>query len=264
MTDTLSVEHLSARYPGGFALKDISFSASRQTITGILGPNGSGKSTLLHSLCRLIPAEGKVCMNGKDIWSMRPQERAKTIAIVPQHIEKSPLSLMDFVLTGRTPHKKWYQLSYEAKDRTIAEECLQTVGKDTGLETYDLYRKKMNELSGGERQLAAIARALCQQADVLLLDEPTANLDLSNQIHILKTIRRVVLHKKMTGLIVLHDINLAIGFCHRFLCLNQGQTAMQGDIRDIIQKERLEAIYHTPLCIGTHPQKDTPLVLPAF
>lgn len=261
---SLSVEHLSTRYPGGFALEDISFSASRQTLTGIIGPNGSGKSTLLNALCRNIPAQGKVCANEKDLWRMTPRERARKLAIVPQHIDKSPLPLMDFVLMGRTPHKKWYQLSYERKDREIAEECLLTVGKDTGLETYDPYRKKIGELSGGERQLAAIARALCQEPEILLLDEPTANLDLSNQVHILKNLRRITLQKHTASLLVLHDINLAAEFCDRFLCLHHGKTAMQGNIENILKKERLEEIYGSPLCIGRHPLSNNPLILPVY
>lgn len=258
--ELLCVENLSAGYRGGFRLQDISFCLHEGGITGVIGPNGAGKSTLLNAICRETPATGCVKANGKDLWAMPPRHRARFIATVPQSVEKLPLPLMDFVLMGRTPFKKWYELSHSEQDR---ETALRNLEK-TGLSHFDPYKKRIDELSGGERQLAAIARALCQEARVLLLDEPTANLDLAHQIRILKTIRDITVQNHAATLLVMHDINLAAAFCDRLLCLREGKEAAYGTVSEILQKDCLEQIYKTPLCLGSHPQNGVPVVFPVY
>lgn len=258
--ELLCVENLCAGYRGGFQLQDISFCLHEGGITGVIGSNGAGKSTLLNAICHEIPASGCVKAKGKDLWAMPPRHRARFIATVPQSVEKLPLLLMDFVLMGRTPFKKWYELSHSAHDRLTAFENLEK----TGLSHFNPYKKRIDELSGGERQLAAIARALCQEARVLLLDEPTANLDLAHQINILKVIRHITVQHRAATLVVMHDINLAAAFCDRLLCLREGKEAACGTVAEILQKERLEQIYETPLCLGSHPQNGVPVVFPVY
>ncbi|MCM1041515.1 MAG: ABC transporter ATP-binding protein [Bacteroides sp.] len=258
--DLLCVEHLCARYPGGFELRDISFCLPSGCITGVIGPNGSGKSTLINALCREIPATGSVSADGKDFWAMPVRQRARMLAAVPQSIEKLPIPLMDFVLMGRTPFKKWYELSHSQADRQEAVKHLE----ETGLSRFNPYRKRIDELSGGERQLAAIARALCQQARILLLDEPTANLDLAHQVKILRTVRHITKQNDAATLLVIHDINLAAAFCDFLICLDNGRIAAHGSVAEILDRERLESIYKTPLCIGSHPQNGVPVVFPVY
>lgn len=256
----LYVDKLSARYPGGFELQDISFSLQEGTVTGVIGPNGSGKSSLLNAICREIPATGSIKICDEDLWAMPLRRRARFIATVPQSIEKLPLSLMDFVLMGRTPFKKWYELSHSENDRLQALRNIDAVG----LSHFNPQTKRIDELSGGERQLAAIARALCQEARVLLLDEPTANLDLAHQVRILKTIRHITVKNQAATLLVIHDVNSAAAFCNRLLCLCNGQNTGCGTVSEILTKERLEEIYGTPLCIGEHPQNGVPVVFPVY
>ncbi len=256
----LRVQDLAASHAGGFTLQDISFCLPEGVLTGIIGPNGSGKSTLLDALCREIPAKGKVTVDGEDLWKMPLPERARTLAVVPQFIERLPVSLMDFVLMGRNPFKKWHQLFHSEKDKEIALESLER----TGLSKFDPYKKKIDELSGGERQAAALARALCQRPRVLLLDEPTANLDLARQIDILKTIRHVTEKSRAATLLVIHDMNMAAAFCQDILCLKDGRQAAYGTVSEVLQKEILEEIYQTPLCLGTHPQNGSPVLFPVY
>ena len=256
----LCVEKLSAGYRSGFHLEDISFCLHESSLTGVIGPNGAGKSTLLNALCHELPATGSVKVCGEELWTMPPRRRARFIAYVPQSIDKSPTKLLDFVLSGRTPFKKWYELSHSEQDREIALKNLEMVG----LCGFDPLQKRIDELSGGERQLAAIARALCQEARVLLLDEPTANLDLAHQIRILRTIRHITEQNRAATLLVMHDLNLAAAFCNSLLCLCEGKKVAYGNVSEILQKERLESIYKTPLCIGSHPQNGVPVVFPLY
>lgn len=256
----LEVQNISASHPGGFRLQGISFSLQEGCITGVIGPNGAGKSTLFNALCREIPANGHVSYIGADFWNMSLPQRARIMAVVPQFTEKMPVSLMDFVLMGRTPFKKWYNIAHSRQDRQEAHHHIEEVG----LNNFDPYIKRIDELSGGERQLASIARALCQQPRILLLDEPTANLDLAHQIKILKTIRNITDKTKAACLLVIHDINLAAAFCDHILCLNEGEATAYGTVSEILQKEQLEKLYKTPLCIGSHPQNGSPVVFPIY
>ena len=155
----LDVRNLSASYPGGFALRDISFQICNPQMTGIIGPNGSGKSTLLKALCADLDSTGNIQLDGTDLRKARPLERARKVAVVPQSIEKIPVSVLEFVLAGRTPFKKWHQLTYSEADKVLAWEKLEEVGLLRNFDKKTLASKNMDELSGGERQLAAIAQA---------------------------------------------------------------------------------------------------------
>lgn len=257
-TKRLCVRNLSASYGKGFRLEEISFNLQGGCITGLIGPNGAGKSTLLSALCGEIPASGTVMAEGEDLWKMPLRQRARTLAMVPQFIEKMPVSLMDFVLMGRNPFKKWYQIFHSEEDKDIARKNI----KKVGLGGFDADKKRIDELSGGERQLAAVARALCQQARVLLLDEPTANLDLAHQIDILRSVRKITKESQVATLMVIHDINMAATFCQDILCLCHGKKAAHGTVSEILNKEKIEEIYQTPVCIGTHPQSGSPVIFP--
>ncbi len=258
----LQLEHVSAAYPSGFKLQDICFETTEGRITGIIGPNGSGKSTLLKAICRDVPAQGSVKVQGKDLWRMSVAERARTVAIVPQNIEKLPVPVLEFVMMGRTPFKKWHQLSYSEADRALALEKLRQVGLAGDAKDESALKRTLDQLSGGERHLAAIARALCQEPQLLLLDEPTANLDLAHQVSVLQVVAKVVSETSTDALLVIHDINLASAFCHNLLCLSCGKMAAAGKTDSVLAKDLLEKVYGTGLCIGQHPLNGRPLVLP--
>lgn len=258
----LDVRNLSASYPGGFALRDISFQICNPQMTGIIGPNGSGKSTLLKALCADLDSTGNIQLDGTDLRKARPLERARKVAVVPQSIEKIPVSVLEFVLAGRTPFKKWHQLTYSEADKVLAWEKLEEVGLLRNFDKKTLASKNMDELSGGERQLAAIAQALCQQPRLLLLDEPTANLDLCHQVEILRVLEQSLQKHGILMLMVIHDINLASAFCSRLLCLSHGSIVAEGETGKVIDKKLLESIYKTGLCILPHPRDGHPMVFP--
>lgn len=193
---------------------------------------------------------------------MSVAERARTVAIVPQNIEKLPVPVLEFVMMGRTPFKKWHQLSYSEADRALALEKLRQVGLAGDAKDENALKRTLDQLSGGERQLAAIARALCQEPQLLLLDEPTANLDLAHQVSVLQVVAKVVSETSTDALLVIHDINLASAFCHNLLCLSCGNVAAAGKTASVLAKDLLEKVYGTGLCIGRHPLNGRPLVLP--
>lgn len=260
----LNVNLQSAGYQQGFALSPMRFTVPDRCITGILGPNGSGKTTLLRSICQDIKAEGRFEIDGKEISSMSYRQRARALAIVPQNIEKFPIPVADFVLGGRTPYKRWYQLTYRKEDLEAAETNLEKAGLLNQYGFAALQTKRIDELSGGERQLCALARALCQSPKVLLLDEPTSNLDMANQVRILRTVREISRTEDLSILLVVHDINIAIAYCQHILLLAKGRLAAQGETRETLQKERLESIYRTELCQGKYPLNENPVFLPVY
>lgn len=251
-------------YPQGFHLSPLQMEIPEHCITGILGPNGSGKTTLLKAICQDVPARARFEINGKNLADMNAKERARHLAIVPQNIEKLPIRVTDFVLSGRTPFKKWFELSYTRSDEEIA---IGNLGKVGLLEHYgyeQLKKMHIDELSGGERQLCALARALCQQPQVLLLDEPTSNLDMTNQVKILRSVRDISLENNISILLVVHDINLAIAYCHRIALFHQGKLIAEGETMETIQKEKLEIIFHSELCQGKYPLNNNPIYLPVY
>lgn len=231
-------------------------------MTGIIGSNGSGKTTFLRALCHDIPFSGTMTMDGEDFSQAGLHRRSRLLALVPQQVEKIALSVFDYVLMGRTPYRKWYQTDYTTFDKQVAWEAIEEVGLTGIFPREVLLHRKMEMLSGGERQLAALAKALCQQTPVLLLDEPTANLDLAHQVQVLGKIAEISEKRGGYTLLVIHDINLAASYCDRLVCFSQGRVICEGKTEDVLVPEKMEAVYHTPLCIGRHPQSGKPLLLP--
>lgn len=258
----LSFRHIQAGYRRGFSLQDVSFDMERGCITGIIGSNGSGKTTFLRALCHDIPFSGTMTMDGEDFSQAGLHRRSRLLALVPQQVEKIALSVFDYVLMGRTPYRKWYQTDYTAFDKQVAWEAIEEVGLTGIFPREVLLHRKMEMLSGGERQLAALAKALCQQTPVLLLDEPTANLDLAHQVQVLGKIAEISEKRGGYTLLVIHDINLAASYCDRLVCFSQGRVICEGKTEDVLVPEKMEAVYHIPLCIGRHPQSGKPLLLP--
>lgn len=232
----ISVEKISYSYGlgGRDVLKNISFKAPYGECVGILGNNGAGKSTLITCLCKIrTPKNGSVCIDNGDIHKMNRLEAARLISYVAQKNEISHMTVFDSVLLGRKPYIK---LSVSQDDLDICEYVIEQVG----LSNFRL--RYINELSGGEQQKVMLARALVQQPKLLLLDEPTSNLDPKNQHEMLALVRELAIVSKISVFIILHDISLALRYCDKFLFLKQGEVYKYGNA-SIVTKETIADVY---------------------
>ncbi|MGM0443457.1 MAG: ABC transporter ATP-binding protein [Fibrobacterota bacterium] len=213
----LSVKDISFSYKRNIpVLENISFTLRQHEILAVLGPNGVGKTTLLKCLNAIHrPAGGHISMDGTDILALSPREIAKRIAYVAQSSARAGITVYDAVLLGRYPYIKWNSTS---KDHRVVEDII------TRLHLSDFALRPLDELSGGELQKVATARALAQQPEILLLDEPTSNLDLKNQYEILTFIRQVVQHHDVGAVITMHDLSIALRYADSFLFVKEGEV----------------------------------------
>ena len=241
--EVLKINNLFFSYPGVNVLKGVSFKVDRGEIFSILGPNGSGKTTLLKCLNGILEPErknkkGKILINGKDITELSAREIAREIAYVPQiHKPVFPYSVLDVVVMGRNPYLS--PLSHPKKnDFSIAVENLKRV------QAVHLKDKLYTELSGGEMQLVLIARALSQEPDILILDEPTAHLDFRNQITILRIISGLSRDRHLTIVMSMHDPNYAMLYSTRVMYLVNGETAGIDTPEKLINSSYLKKVYN--------------------
>ena len=218
----LEVARVSAGYGELSVLRDVSFAVEAGSILALLGPNGCGKTTLLRIIGKLhVASDGTISVVGRDIATMNQHELSRVMACVAQAQRTSfPFSVLDVLLTGRMPYISMLSSPSEA-DRALCREVLDWFGIG------HLERKSVTKLSGGERQLVMIARALAQEPSVLLLDEPTANLDLRNQVRVLETIRRLAHEQDLTVLMTIHDPNEALAYADRAVLLRK-LAALEG------------------------------------
>ena len=218
---------------GSVILENVSFSIEPGTCLAILGINGAGKSTLLKCIHRIHTATaGSILLNGKNIYKMSRREMARQIAYVPQVSSTSHTMVFDYVLLGRKPHIQW---NITTEDKKIASDILQQ------LDLTKFASRYINELSGGELQRVVLARAMAQQP-YLLLDEPTGNLDPRNQHEMMSIVRIITSEQNIGTAIVIHDLNLAIRYCDRFLLLKDTQVHSFGGL-EIITSELIREIY---------------------
>ncbi len=244
-TIALTVEHLRLAYGTKNIVHDISFTVPKGQVCGLLGPNGSGKSTLFKGCLGFLPLQqGSIRFFEHDVTTSTAAQRAKCMAYVPQeHRQAFPYTVKDMVLMGRSPHLK-RQFGPNKHDEAMALSALGRVG------LAHLASEAMNHLSGGQRQLVLIARALAQETPLLLLDEPTSALDFSNQMAIWTMIRHVASEGK-TVMVCCHDPNHMLWFCDRVLVLKEGQILADGAPKNVLTTAALHAIYG-PCC--THVQ----------
>lgn len=201
---------------------------------GVIGPNGSGKSSLLRMIYRLYhPVSGLILLNERDIWSMSAKEVAQNEAVLPQEsISDFDFTVEEIVFMGRTPHKKLFDVDTK-EDISIVKYALSRVGMDS------FAQRIFRTLSGGEKQRVLIARALSQQAKVLILDEPTNHLDIGSQLEILELLRSL----KVTIIIALHDLNIAATYCDRLYLLQTGRVVAHGQPQDVLTPIMIESVY---------------------
>lgn len=231
----MTVENLNFSYPcGRQILSDISFTAESGAFLAILGNNGAGKSTLLKCLDQILrPQSGVARIDGTDLLSLSPGELSRQVAFVTQGASSARLTVYDMLLLGRKPYIKW---GVSQHDRSIVDRTLRR------MELEPMSMRYLDQLSGGEQQKVLLARALVQEPKLLLLDEPTSNLDLKNQYEVLSLVRQVCREQKITAILVIHDLNLALRFCDRFLFLHSGTVFAAGDA-SVVNRENIRSVY---------------------
>jgi len=251
----INVQNLSHAYGDLPVLNNITFSVSKGDFFIIIGPNGSGKTTLMKVISGILkPQNGQLEIMGRSIDNYTRKNLAQTIAFVPQTIPVDfPFTVTEIVLMGRSPYLGMLGLEQEI-DLEIAQQAINF----TGIE--HLAHRKLDQLSGGEQQRVFIARAICQQPQVILLDEPTSSLDLAHQVRLMDLMERLKADKGVTVVMVSHDVNLAAMYGNRLLLLNQGQIMRLGTPEEVLTFQTLEETYGCTLLVDESPLGKIPRV----
>ena len=231
----MEVKNLCYHYKGcPEVLKDVSFELEPGRFLAILGNNGVGKSTLLKCFNHILkPDSGEVLLDGENLLKKSAREVAKQVAFVSQSVPNTQMTVHDVVMLGRRPYMKW---GFTEEDHNIVHDAMHR------LDVEDMRGRFLNQLSGGEKQKVVLARALAQQPKVLLLDEPTSALDIQNQYQVLNMVREICHKDNKIAVVVIHDLNLALRFCDRFLLLKDGQVYRYGE-RSILDMTALKEVY---------------------
>jgi iron complex transport system ATP-binding protein len=247
LASELSYGYTSGGRARSFTLDDISVMVERGSLTGLLGPNGCGKTTLLKLLSGVLqPDHGVVSLDGTSLTGRSRREVAKHLAVVPQETHPAfDYTVMEMVLMGRHPHLGPFELEGPS-DIALALEALASTG------TSHLAGRAYMTLSGGEKQRVVIASALTQSPDVLLLDEPTASLDLGYQLDVAALLRRLNLERGVTMVLATHDLNLAASLCDRLILMRDGRVVAQGPTRDVLTAAAIRRIYDVEADVSFH------------
>ena len=253
----LTINDIDCFYGSTQILEDIQFGVKGGDFLGILGPNGSGKTTLLKSISRVLkPRKGAILIDESNIYDMKPVDVAKQMAVVPQ---SSPVTFdftaLEVVLMGRNPHMDRFAVETKG-DIEIARNAMKLTN------TWDLADRSITELSGGERQRVIIARALAQEPKILLLDEPTTHLDISNQLEIMDLIKELCKTKKLLIVAVFHDFNLAARYCDSVILLRDGKIVAVGKSDDTLTSENIKKVFNVDTLVKRHPITGTLHVIP--
>jgi len=252
----LTVDNISFGYDRTVpVLRDVSFSVHRGEFLSFLGPNGSGKTTLLRLLDRIfLPLRGQILLDDRNLVKFSRSAIARRIAFVPQDGGiQFPFTVFEIVLMGRSPHSRG--MAFEnAHDREIARDMM----KVTDIE--HLAHQPITKLSGGERQRAFIARALAQQPEILLLDEPNAHLDISHQVEVFRLIRRLNTESGLTVVSVSHDLNLTATYSDRVGMLLCGSLVAMGTPHDVLTEDRIREVFRAEVIVDSHPATSSPRI----
>jgi len=232
----LKVKDVEFGYQSVPVLRDVCFELAQSEVLGIVGPNGAGKSTLIRCIDRiLIPQKGSILLDERAIKEMRRMELAKKLGYIPQSSHQSfPATVFDVVLMGRRPHIGWRS---SEKDEEKVLDVLQM------LKIEYLAMRDINEISGGQQQKVFIARALVQEPDVLLLDEPTSNLDIKHQLDVMDAIKKLVREKEISAIMAIHDLNLGSRYSDRIIMMNGGTIVSAGDPSSVLNAENIKQVY---------------------
>jgi len=232
----LKVKDVEFSYASVPVLKDICIELAASKILGVVGPNGAGKSTLIRCLNRILkPQRGIILLDERDIKEMRRMELAKKMGYITQSTSQVfPATVFDTVLMGRRPHLSWRSTE---KDEEKVLDMLQVLNIE------NLAMRDINELSGGQQQKVFIARALVQEPDVLLLDEPTSNLDIRHQLEVMEIIKNIVREKGISAIMAIHDLNLALRYADRIIMMNSGTVFAAGDPVSVLTPDNIRQVY---------------------
>jgi iron complex transport system ATP-binding protein len=252
----LEATGIACAYDGTDVLSDVTLRLSPGDFVAVAGPNGSGKSTLIRALSRVLrPRLGSAMLDGRDLYALPARESARAIAVLPQESSiEFEFTCEEVVMMGRAPHLGRFETESE-RDRAVVREAMERTS------TWDLRARPVVELSGGERQRVLLARAFAQEPKILLLDEPTAHLDVSFQVQILRLVRELRDDRKTTVLASLHDLNLAAAYADRIVLLSKGRIAAAGTPKDVLVESVLRPVFGPEITVWTHPDSGAPLVL---
>jgi iron complex transport system ATP-binding protein len=253
---SISAHNISFSYRKDIpTLRDVSFGVRKGEFLSLLGPNGSGKTTVLRLLNRvLLPGLGTIALEGKNLSDYSRAELARRIAFIPQDTTvQFPFTVLEIVLMGRSPHHRG-KLFESDHDRAVAEQVLVLV------DVAHLAHQPITNLSGGERQRVFIARALAQEPEVLLMDEPNAHLDIAHQIAIFDIVKRLNNDKGLTVVSVSHDLNLAAPYSDRIGLLVCGSLAALGTPDDVLTKKNINEVFRTDVIVDRHPSDNSPRI----
>jgi len=248
----ITIKGLSFGYNGSKILDGLDLVVGDSEVLGLVGPNGSGKTTLIKCIDKILKPKGSILLDGREIEAMNRQEIARCIGYVPQS-SSTPLAttVFDTVLMGRRPHMSW---RVSPADIDKVAEMIELLHLD------DLAMKDFSDLSGGQKQKVLIARALCQEPEVLLLDEPTSNLDMKHQLEVMEIISSLVKQKKVSAVMAIHDLNLASRFVDKLAILKGGKIYAAGEPRDLISTENIREVYGVEAMVMN--DLDRPFVIP--
>ncbi|MBD3296099.1 MAG: ATP-binding cassette domain-containing protein [Candidatus Omnitrophica bacterium] len=239
----LTVDNMGFSYPGVPVLEEISLKIRPGEVLAILGKNGAGKSTLLKCMNRILePGTGKVFLGRRELRRMGRKDIARSMAYLSQKTTHVfPVTVFDVVLSGRYPHRVRHS---DRKDETRVEQILRTLGLE------DISTRSFNEISGGQQQQALIARAMVQEASVLLFDEPTSDLDIKHQLEVMETVRKIAREKNVAAVLTVHDLNLAARYADRVVMLKDGLIYAAGDIPSVLTTENIARVYGVEVLIN--------------
>jgi iron complex transport system ATP-binding protein len=251
----INLEQIGFRYNSHWVLQNISFAIKKGEFLGIIGPNGSGKTTLLKVIDGILkPEKGEVRINGISSNEMRRDSLAKIIAVVAQDSQMIfPFSVHEIVLMGRALHLNKWRFEGET-DFRIAREAMEMT------DTLDLMNRSMAALSGGERQRVLIARALAQQPQIMLLDEPTSFLDIKHQVDFFDLIKTLNKNRELTVVAITHDINLAALYCDRIVLLKNGHVHCLANPEEVIAEKNIKEVYETNVAVDKSPVTGRPRI----
>lgn len=255
MGENISIKNLSFAYDKKVILNDINLDFKKGNFYSIIGPNGSGKSTIIKNISKTLrPKSKSVFIDNQDICTLNNKTLAKIMAVIPQNtIIDYQFTVFEIVMMGRSPHKKRFQ-DFNIEDERIIKKYMKATS------TWELKDKLITELSGGEVQRVIAAKTLSQETDIILLDEPTSNLDIQYQIEFLNIFRSLKTDKIIIA--VLHDLNLASVFSDEIILINKGQVVAKGSPWEVINEKNIKNVYNISINVFENPINKCPHIIP--
>lgn len=253
----LKVHDIECSYGSARVLNGLTFSIERGSFTGVIGPNGSGKSTLLRCISRVLkPARGSVFLEGNNLYNLSFLEAARKMAVVPQDTAVNfPFTVEEVVMMGRSPHLGRFQLEGK-RDFEVTSRVMELTNISY------LADRLITAISGGERQKVIIAKALAQEPEVILLDEPTSHLDINHQVEILNLLQRLNREEGLTIISIFHDLNVAAQYCDRLILMQKGRIFAVGIPEKVLTADNIKSVYGADVLVRKHPVTGRPTVMP--